>query len=227
MTPESWIAPLHAYGLRVAAKYSLHDPALDEEDLVQQAWLTAYERLAGIPDDEGRKKFIAVAIRNHYYRSYQRRKIRPEISLDAPARRTDQYFSVETQGRAGDAFRNAIPGAPDIADRAIAAVELQALVARARAGDAFAAAAILHGAYGHHEAAAIAGVNHSTLGSRVLRFRRGERYEGKGTLKPAQVAEIRRLLADGVRYSAIMARFSIARPTISEIATGKAWKEVA
>jgi DNA-directed RNA polymerase specialized sigma24 family protein len=127
------------YARRVCPK----DPAIDEEDVLQMAWLRAGPHLAALPDDEARRKYLNVVIRTVAI-DYQRRMGRRPIY--APLH--DYYMGGNAE------------------DEALALVELAATLATVPP-------ALLLNALGWlwEEIAAATGANKRTLMVRAHRWR--------------------------------------------------------
>lgn len=179
MESEAWIEPLHAYGLNLARKFTLHDPAMEPEDILQDTWASAYPRLAAIADDTDRKRLIAVCIRNHATHIYRRRKRRFETSMQ-------QKLKHHNHGGAeGDiTLEWLLPARGDIEADTMTTLALRDLVAAAEAGDGIVACALLVAAFGQDVAMARLGIPPGTAGSRVARFR--NRYSRKESRSGAE-----------------------------------------
>jgi DNA-directed RNA polymerase specialized sigma24 family protein len=131
------------YARRVCPK----DPAVDEWDVLQMAWLRAGPHLDALPDDEARRKYLNVAIRCVAI-DEQRRMGRRPVSVQL----VDRHIGGDAEGEA------------------LALVELAATLATVPP-------ALLLFALGWlwEEIAAATGINKRTLMVRAHRFREAQR----------------------------------------------------
>lgn len=147
MTEEMYARLLH-HARRVCPS----DPAIDPEDLCQQAWLLS-------------RHFLALD--------------KPEAEQTAYLRRviTNVAISARRNSR-GRGIAQAVPLADwtrwrgSVEDEALARAELGAIIAAASGGDTFAITLLLMGTVGSRQAAAILGVQQTTILTRQYRWRK-------------------------------------------------------
>lgn len=137
---------IYATCVRHAGRCLPADPALEAEDLAQQAWLLVGGRLDALPTDGDRARVLCRTITNLAINHYRRLARHPRVTL------VDVYFAAD-----------------DPAGEALLAAELDAALTTPRLG---LAEAVLHGlGYTYDEIAARVGVGRGTVCSRISRSR--------------------------------------------------------
>lgn len=134
-----------AYARRCARH--LGDPALDEDDLLQAAWLRAHDAVETLAGDD-RKRYLQRALRHTGIDLFRRRKVR---------------------GGAAVPITDRTPSRDDVEAEAIVRVELDRAIATG--GKAALAALLVAVGYSVHDAQRLLGVSKTTF----WRLRRGER----------------------------------------------------
>lgn len=166
MMDEGGFQAAYEATLRAARRIPIHDPAIDAEDVAQEAWLRSARWLDGNRSRDEQVAYLRAAARavaiDHIRRV--RRRGGAAVCLDAPQRTAD--------GEGWSAPGELIPAPISVEDAALARADLAEIVGAAVKGNAMALTALLLG-LGHTagEIAAATGVARVTVSTRALRWR--------------------------------------------------------